>query len=139
MSIIDKLLLMDKGKFAEVPTKKIEIPRLSALLGEKFEVTCKAIDGERYSDIRKNAIDINKKGNVKGINIYQMQVLTLIDGVVEPSLKDPKLLAHFGCVTPKDLVKTLFLGGEIDDIANTISNLSGYDKDEDDEEELKKQ
>lgn len=139
MSIIDQLLLMDAGKLAEVPTKSIEIPRLSALLGEKFEVICKAIDGERYADIRKNAINISKKGGVKDIDIYKMQVLTVLDGVVEPSLKNQDLLKHFNCVTPKDLVKKLFLGGEIDEIANTISELSGYNKDEDDEDELKKQ
>ncbi len=37
----------------------------------------------------------------------------MIDGVVEPSLKDQRLLAYFECVTPKELVKKLFLAGEI--------------------------
>ena len=138
MSLIDKLLQMDKAKLMEMPTRQIELPRLSELTGEPFKVTCKAIDGERYADIQRSAIDLNKKGALRNINLYEMQVLTVIDGVVEPSLKDERLLGYFGCVTPKELVKKLFLAGEIAELSNMITELSGYDKTED-EEEIKKQ
>jgi len=138
MSLIDKLLQMDKSKLMDMPTREVEMPRLSEVLGENFTVKCKAIDGERYADIQRSAIDLNKKGGLRNINLYEMQVLTVIDGVVEPSLKDERLLAYFGCVTPKELVKKLFLAGEIAELSNVITELSGYDK-SDDEEEVKKQ
>lgn len=138
MSLIDKLLQMDKAKLMEMPTKEIEIARLSELTGEPFKVKCKAIDGERYADIQRSAIDLNKKGALRNINLYEMQVLTLIEGVVEPSMKDERLLGYFGVVTPKELVKKLFLAGEIAELSNVITELSGYEKTED-EEEIKKQ
>ena len=138
MSIIDKLLQMDKAKLMEMPTREVEMPRLSEVLGEPFKVTCKAIDGERYADIQRSAIDLNKKGALRNINLYEMQVLTLIEGVVEPSMKDERLLGYFGVVTPKELVKKLFLAGEIAELSNVITELSGYEKTED-EEEIKKQ
>ena len=138
MSLIDKLLQMDKAKIMEMPTRKIEMPRLSELTGEPFKVTCKAIDGERYADIQRSAIDLNKKGALRNINLYEMQVLTLIEGVVEPSMKDERLLGYFGVVTPKELVKKLFLAGEIAELSNVITELSGYEKTEE-EEEIKKQ
>ena len=138
MSLIDKLLQMDKAKLMEMPTKEVEMPRLTEMLGETFNVKCKAIDGERYADIQRSAIDLNKKGGLRNINLYEMQVLTVIDGVVEPSMKDQRLLAYFGCATPKELVKKLFLAGEISELSNVITELSGYDK-TDDEEEVKKQ
>lgn len=138
MSLIDKLLQMDKAKLMEMPTKEVEMPRLTEMLGESFKVKCKAIDGERYADIQRSAIDLNKKGGLRNINLYEMQVLTVIDGVVEPSMKDQRLLAYFGCATPKELVKKLFLAGEIAELSNVITELSGYDK-TDDEEEVKKQ
>ena len=138
MSLIDKLLQMDKGKLMEMPTKEVELPRLSELTGESFKVKCKAIDGERYADIQRSAIDLNKKGALRNINLYEMQVLTLIEGVVEPSMKDERLLGYFGVVTPKELVKKLFLAGEIAELSNVITELSGYEKTED-EEEIKKQ
>ncbi len=138
MSLIDKLLQMDKAKLMEMPTKEVELPRLSELTGESFKVKCKAIDGEKYADIQRSAIDLNKKGALRNINLYEMQVLTLIEGVVEPSMKDERLLGYFGVVTPKELVKKLFLAGEIAELSNVITELSGYEKTED-EEEIKKQ
>ena len=138
MSLIDKLLQMDKAKLMEMPTRGVEMPRLSEVLGEQFKVTCKAIDGERYADIQRSAIDLNKKGALRNINLYEMQVITLIEGVVEPSMKDERLLGYFGVVTPKELVKKLFLAGEIAELSNVITELSGYEKTED-EEEIKKQ
>lgn len=139
MSLIDKLLQMDSKTITEMPKKEMALPRLSKIMGEEFKITCQAIDGERYADIQKSAIELNKKGGVRDINLFDMQVLTIIDGVIEPSLKDKKLMKHFGCVTPKELAKKLFLAGEIADISNVIQELSGYDKSEDDEEEVKKQ
>lgn len=139
MSIIDKLLQMDSAKLTEMPTKEIEIQRLTEIMGEPFKIKCQAIDGERYADIQRSAVDLNKKGGIKNLNLFDMQVLTVIDGVVEPSMKDSKLMKHFGCATPKDLVKKLFLAGEIAEISNVVTELSGYDKTEDDEEEVKKQ
>lgn len=138
MSLIDKLLQMDKAKLMEMPKREIEFERLTKVLGEPFKVRCRAIDGERYAYIQRSAIDLNKKGGLRNINLYEMQVLTVIDGVVEPSMKDERLLAYFGCVTPKELVKKLFLAGEIAELSNIITELSGYDKSED-EEEVKKQ
>ena len=133
---LNVLLKMDKAKVEELPTKVIEIKRLTELTGEKFEVTLRAINGERMSDIQKNSIDISKKGGVKDINLYSMQTQILTEGMVDPNLKDKSLLEHFGCVTPKDLIKTLFLAGEINDLANEVQELSGYDKSDD--EDLKK-
>ena len=138
MSLIDKLLQMDNKTLTEMPKREVEIPRLTQVLGEPFKVVCQAIDGERYADIQKASIDLNKKGGVRNINLFDMQVLTVIDGVVEPSLKESKLLNHFGGVTPKELVKKLFLAGEIAEISNVITELSGYDKTEEDEDEVKK-
>ena len=139
MSLIDKLLQMDTKTITEMPKREVEVPRLTKVFGESFNVVCQAIDGERYADIQRASIDLNKKGGVRNINLFDMQVLTVIDGVVDPNLKDTKLLNHFGCVTPKELVKKLFLAGEIAELSNVVTELSGYDKLEEDEEEIKKQ
>ena len=138
MSLIDKLLQMDTKTITEMPKREVEVPRLTKVFGEAFKVTCQAIDGERYADIQRASIDLNKKGGVRNINLFDMQVLTVIDGVVEPNLKDTTLLKHFDCVTPKELVKKLFLAGEIAELSNVVSELSGYDKTDEDEEEIKK-
>lgn len=138
MSIIDKLLQLDANKISEKPAKAVEIKRLTNLLGDKAVFTCQAIDGRKNGDIQKAGLNF-KKGNVSDIDIYEIQVLSVIEGVVEPSLKDKKLLEHFNAITPKELVDKLFLAGEITELYNTINELSGYDKDESKEvnEEIK--
>lgn len=133
MSLVDKLLQIDAGKI-KMPEKEVEIKRLSKILGEKAIFRCRAIDGERYADIQRMVIDISKKGNVKDINMPKLQTLTVIEGVIEPNFKDKRLLEHYNCATPEDLVNKLLLAGEKTDLYYTILELSGY---EDDEDEIK--
>ena len=138
MSLLDNLLQADANKVTEKPTKVIELGRLTKVLGNKAEFTVTALDPERHADIQRTSVDFNKKGSIRDLKLFEMQVLTLIDGVVEPSLKDKDLLAHFGVATPKELVKKLFLAGEISDLYGAINELSGYDKDDEEvNEEIK--
>ena len=138
MSLLDKLLQADAGKLTEKPHKTYEINRLSKALKTDFILELQAIDAQRYAEIQRMGIDLGKKGNVRDVNIYEMQVFTILDGVKEPSLKDKKLLEHFSVTTPKELVTKLFLSGEIADIYNEINELSGYEKDDDEaDEEIK--
>lgn len=138
MSLVDRLLQMDSKQITDMPKREVEVSRLTKLFNEPFRVVCQAIDGERYADIQKQSIDLNNKGGVRNINLFEMQVLTVLDGVVEPNLKDKKLLKHFSCITPKELVKKLFLAGEIAELSNVITELSGYDQSEQDEQTIKK-
>lgn len=130
MNMIEKLLKADAGKLTQLPTKTIEIKRLSEELGEKFEVQLKAISHARHCEIQENAVDISKKGDIKGIKISGMQIMTVLEGLKEPSLKDKALLDHFAAETPKELLTKLFLGGEIAEMYKQINELSGYDSDD---------
>jgi len=130
MSLLDKLLQVDAGKFTERPHKEHEIERLSKLLKTKFELRLEAINPQRYAEIQRQSINLGKKGGIKDFNIFEMQVLTLLDGIKDPDLKNKNLLDHFGAVTPKNLIAKLFLSGEITDIYNEINQLSGYEKDD---------
>lgn len=133
MSLIDKLLQLDVNKVTEKPTREFEIERLSKLLGEKVMFKCKALDGETYSDIQRKGIDISKKGSIRDMKIFEMQLMTCIEGIVEPNLKDKRLMEQYGTPTPKELVKKMLLPGEIADLHNVINELSGYETDDEDE------
>ena len=139
MSLVDKLLQLDANKVMEKPTQIFEVERLSKLLNEKVLFKCQAIDGETYADIQRKGIDISKKGAIRDINMFEMQVMTAINGVVEPNLKDKRLLDHYKVPTSKELIKKMLLPGEIADLYNIINSLSGYEKDneEDEVEEVK--
>lgn len=133
-NLVDRLLKADTAKLTELPTKEIEIKRLSEILGEPFFVKCRAINGEKYSEIQKMGITYSKKGSFKDLDFAKTKVLTIIDGVVAPDLKNKALMEKFGAFTPKDLIYKLFLAGEIDEIYGVITDLCGYE-DSDDEAE----
>lgn len=134
MNVIDKLLKIDAGKL-EMPSKEVPL-KLKKLGGEEFTFPCKAVDPEKFSEIQENALEL-KKGDIKKINMYEMKVLTVIEGCPDV-FKNKDLMQHFAVPTPKEFIKKLLLSGEIDDLYNTINELSGYEKDtEDEEKEIK--
>ena len=111
MSLVDKLMAIDKGKFAEGQTGELQAKRLSEILGEPVVIKVKALSGDQYTDITTRLVD--KRGNADFSKSYDVNALLVVEGVVEPSLKDKDLQAHFGAATPKELAKLLFPGGEL--------------------------
>lgn len=128
MNLVDALLNADTNVILAEKTEEYEVKRLSEILGERFVVTLKAIPAKRYSEIQTTAINVNNKR--KSVDLYKMQMLTLNEGIKEPNLADPNLMKKFGATTPFDMYEKLFLAGEITDIANKISALSGYNEEE---------
>lgn len=128
MNLVDVLLNADTNAILAEKTEEYEVKRLSEILGEKFVLNLKAIPAKRYSEIQTTAINVNNKR--KSVDLYKMQMLTLNEGIKEPNLADPNLMKKFGATTPFDMYEKLFLAGEITDIANKISALSGYNEEE---------
>lgn len=133
MNLVEKLMTINPEDMKTVETKEITLPGLTKKLGEPFTVTIRAIDGERYMEFATALLD--KNGNRDFSRVFDVQTLTICEGVVEPDLKSKDLQKHFGCATPKDLVKVLFKGKDLSILADAITELSGYG--EDSEGELK--
>jgi len=132
MNLVEKLLKIDAGKI-ENPSKVIIIK--SKKLKQDIEFPCKAVDPQKYAEIQEGSLEI-KKGDVKKINMYSMKTLIIIEGCSE-IFKSKEVMDHFKAPSPKELIRKLLLSGEIDDLYNAINELSGYEKDEEDEEEIK--
>ncbi len=62
--------------------------------------------------------------------------MTCVEGIVEPDVKDKRLLEHFNAPTPKELLKKMLLPGEIAELHNVVNELGGYDR-EGNEDEIK--
>jgi hypothetical protein len=126
MNMVDRLLRADVvNKLAERPTKKVKMERLSKLFGFDFIVTLRAIDPERYADIQKMAVDFTN-GSVDNMDIYQIQTQTLLAGIADPDFKNKELMEKFGVALPADIIRKLFLAGEIADLTAQITELNGY-------------
>lgn len=133
MSLVDKLMAIDKGEFAKGQTAEITAKHMSRILGEAVNVKLQALSGDQYTDITTRLVD--KKGNADFSKSYDVNALLVVEGVVEPSLKDKELQKHFGAATPKELAKILFPGGELTEVANKITELSGFSQSEEETEE----
>lgn len=136
MNLVDALLAADKNQLLNTQTKEYEVVRLTNILDQPFILNLKAIPSKRYTEIQSMAVRVKKNGNNE-INLYQLQILTLIDGIQSPALNSPELLKHFDAASPADLLNNLLLAGEISDIASEITKLSGYDEIEEKVKEVK--
>lgn len=131
MNLIDKLIATDKNRI-ERQEKEIVSKRLSRLLGEEAKIKIRELSGRRINDL--NQMMVKKNGERDSSKIYDTNLMYCLEGIVEPDLKDSKLMSHFGAATPKDLVEILF-DSESSLIAGEIISLSGLSKE--DEEEVK--
>ncbi|RJE48692.1 MULTISPECIES: XkdN-like protein [unclassified Dehalobacter] len=127
MNTLELLLKADTDQF-KLPIRKVEIPRLSALFGGQAVFTCQALSPSKYNEIQEAAADFTNS-QIQGIDMGEVQMATVLAGVIEPNLKDKELMAHFKVPTPAELVKKLLLPGEIVMIFNVISEISGFGDD----------
>ncbi len=75
MNTVEKLLNMDAGKL-KMPSSTFEL--YCKKLDDTLEIECKAIDPERFDEIRMNSMDVNS-GDVENINIYELKVNTILE------------------------------------------------------------
>ena len=130
VNILDLLLGSDIGEI-KLPTKQVEINRLSAVYGKPFTVTCRALSPEKYEEVQDMAVKVQGKDVDLDVNLLQLFVV--IEGVVDEAgkllLKNKELMAKFKASTPKELARKLFLSGEIANLYGEISSLSGFGDD----------
>ena len=130
VNILDLLLGSDIGEI-KLPTKQVEISRLSNIYGSPFIVTCKALTPDKYEEVQDMAVNVQSKDVDLDLNLLQMFVV--IEGVCDaeenPMFKNKDLMTKFKVPTPKELVKKLLLSGEIASLYGEISELSGFGED----------
>lgn len=135
MNVLEVMLSQEKADEALLAkeTKEVELKRWTKIYGLKMKFIIQAVGPRRLLEIQRQCTTV-KKGNVKDVDAYMMQVLTLLDGVKDPDLKNKQLLDKFGVVTPKELINKIFNAGELVTLFTEIQKLSGVDMDEDEDE-----
>ncbi len=112
VSAIDLLLRPDAPEVVQArQTAAFEVKRLSRDLGTPFVLELRGLSYNQYQDLAGS-----KFSNID----------IMLEGVVEPNLRDPRLLSQYKAATPVDVVKAIFLPGEIADIARQIEKLTGF-------------
>lgn len=125
MNLADALLAADAGKITKKEHKSYEVKRLSAILGEPFVLDLRQIPNKRVREIQDDSMKI--EGGKTSVDQYELTMGLLCDGIANKDFDNRDVLKHYGAATRKDLFDTLLNAGEIQDIANIISKLCGFD------------
>lgn len=138
MTLIDELLKADRKKVDDLRHGIFKSQRLADILEvtEKVEVDIREIPARRINDIASFQFD--RKGNLDFSKTFDAKLMTCIEGIVNPDVRNKELQEHFGCSTAKDLVEKLF-GSEVGELSDEISKISGIveNEEEDQEKEIK--
>ncbi|MDU1264532.1 MAG: hypothetical protein E6970_01765 [Peptostreptococcus sp.] len=132
MSLIDKLMKIDAGLVKKNEgTLKMRLKRV----GQEMEFNCVEVDPERATQLDEEALNMSMNGNIE-VSTFDTKIKMILLGCKD--LRDEGVQVHFGCQTPKDLIKKLMTKEEIGKLADFISELGGLAENTEDElEEIK--
>lgn len=109
----ETLDLLLKSDITNIREKKIKVKRLSTK--------------EKPFVLTLRSLNYNKVAEIKALTGDDTPLHIMMAGVVDPDFKKSQdLMDKFQALTPVELIKKIFLPGEIEDISREIEKLSGY-------------
>ena len=94
----------------------------------QFPFIIKAMSGPEFSNYQKRATKYGKNKKVEfDSKAFNEQVV--LNHTVEPNFRDAEAIKKAGCLTPEQFLYRSLLAGEIAELAEKISALSGFDAD----------
>ena len=93
-----------------------------------FPFKIRGINGLEFAEYQKIATKINRHKKVEFDN-KSFNELVILNHTVEPNFREEAAIKAAGCTTPEQFLYKSLLAGEISELAQKISALSGFDKD----------
>lgn len=125
-STLDMFLNTDASKL-ELPTETIEFKRINKMFGgKKVEFTVSAISYSAFKHVQ----EVSTKRNSDELDWNEFQTNLIVEGLIDPSMRNTDLMNMFKVATPKELVDELFMPGEVTKLSERIVVLSGFDDEE---------
>lgn len=101
-------------------------------------IKIKAITGDQYTSFQQACIENPNSAKKRRFNTKRFNEMIVINATVDPNLKDAEFIKAAGVPDSASLLYRVFLAGEIQNLAQAILELSGFDTDlEEAEEEVK--
>lgn len=94
--------------------------------GSFFEI--RAIGSKEFFELQTNATKF-KKGKKVEFDTKRFHEALAINYTVEPNFKNADFIHKAGCQTPEQLLNKVLKVGEISELAQKITSLSGFDQD----------
>lgn len=107
-------------------------PRLA-----KFPFKIKGMTGPEFSEYQKVSTKIGRHKKVE-FDSKIFNEMVVLNHTLEPNFRDAESIKKAGCQSPEQFLYKSLLAGEIAELSQQISSLSGFDRDmEDTVEEAK--
>lgn len=119
-----------KQNAEQIPNKKVVISsRFKGEDGNPIEWEIKALDAGTQQDIRTKAMEMKatggKNANVKmNYNTALSNILTAVNAVIFPDLRDTELQDSYGVKKPEELIGKMLLPDEFDKLIDEINAIS---------------
>ncbi len=126
MNLTEMLLASDISEFS-MPEKELEIKRLSNLYRHPFVITFRAIRPDEEEEIQRDCMTITKDG--VDLDSSRMKYSTAAKCILSPDIRNKELQKKFNAENHMELLKKMFLIGEVSAVYDQIQELSGYGKD----------
>lgn len=94
----------------------------------EFPFKIRAMTGPEFSNYQKRSASIGKNRRVD-FDVTKFNELVVINHTIVPNFKDAEDIKKAGCATPEQYLYKSLLAGEIAELAQEISALSGFDRD----------
>ena len=106
----------------------VETVKLNGRL-KNFEFKVKAITGDQYSSYQTLCIENPNSPKKRRFNLKKFNELIVTNHVIEPNFRDAEWLKEMNCSDPAQLMYKTLLAGEINELAEAILELSGFNND----------
>lgn len=91
-----------------------------------FTFKVKPINQSQFNQYQRIATTIGKKGQGTKFDNGKFNELVIINHVVEPNFRSTEVLGTVNATTPEEYINKVFLAGEIVQLGEKISELSGF-------------
>lgn len=130
MSVLKDFLIEN----ADVVGKEVEVPispRFKDKEGKLLKFKIKPMSGDEFGRYQKQctSIDFNKKKRETQFDSGKFNMLCIVNHCIDPDFRDSSFLKDLGVQTPEQAVSKVLLAGEIVELGNQISKISGFDVD----------
>lgn len=132
MNLVEALIKADAKKAEELRTSVFASKKLANILdkSEPVEVKIKEIPHRRVNDIMSYQLD--RKGEFDYSKTFDAKLMMVVEGVIEPDLKNKALQEHFGCSKARELAEKLFQN-EVTALSDAIAEISHVEEASEDE------
>lgn len=101
--------------------------------GELYKFKIRALTEKEYEGARSAATTLPKKRKERTkFDTSAFNEKIIIAACIYPNFKDAESIKEAGCIAPEEYLHKVLLPGEVSDLANSITKLSGFDVDMED-------